>query len=75
MITLQIKHLVDEKFQNKNQFAKAIRVGYPAACKLYDGETTRISFDTLENICIALECSPSDIFISDKIPSLNKKSI
>ena len=32
---LNIKDLVDKKFQNKNQFAKAIGVGYPAACKLY----------------------------------------
>lgn len=68
MLTLQIKDLVDKKFSNKNQFAKEIKVGYPAACKLYNGETTRISFDTLENICIALECTPSDIFISNKIP-------
>lgn len=62
---LDIKDLVDEKFQNKNQFAKAIGVGYPAACKLYDGDTSKINFETLENICIALECTPSDLFQSD----------
>ena len=58
---LEIKDLVD----NKNQFAKAIGVGYPAACKLYDGDTSKINFETLENICIALECTPSDLFQSD----------
>nr|DAG13264.1 MAG TPA: Cro/C1-type HTH DNA-binding domain protein [Caudoviricetes sp.] len=62
---LDIKYLVDKKFQNKNQFAKAIGVGYPAACKLYDGDTSKINFDTLENLCIVLECTPSDLFESD----------
>lgn len=62
---LDIKCLVDKKFQNKNQFAKAIGVGYPAACKLYDGDTSKINFDTLENLCIVLECTPSDLFESD----------
>lgn len=61
---LNIKDLVDKKFQNKNQFAKAIGVGYPAACKLYNGDTSKINFDTLEKICIALECTPSDLFSS-----------
>lgn len=62
---LDIKDLVDKKFQNKNQFAKAIGVGYPAACKLYNGDTSKINFDTLEKICITLECTPSDLFKSD----------
>lgn len=62
---LNIKDLVDKKFQNKNQFAKAIGVGYPAACKLYDGDTSKINFDTLEKMCIVLECTPSDLFQSD----------
>ena len=54
-----------EKGLNKNQFAKLAQIGYPAACALYDGTTTRISFDTLENICKVLECTPNDIFVSD----------
>ncbi len=62
---LNIKDLVDKKFPNKNQFAKAIGIGFPAACKLYDGETTKINFDTLEAICKALECTPLDIFETD----------
>ena len=68
---LDTKDLVDKKFQNKNQFAKAIGVGYPAACKLYDGDTSKINFDTLERICIALECTPTDLFKSDD-PALNR---
>lgn len=65
MITINIKDKLKQKNMNKNQFAKQVQIGYPAACALYDGTTTRISFDTLERICKVLECTPNDIFISD----------
>lgn len=71
MLRLHIKQLVDQKFENKNQFAKAMKLGFPAACQLYDGNTSRINFDTLETLCIILECTPNDIFISDKISAIS----
>lgn len=42
-----------------------MQIGYPAACALYEGTTSRISFDTLENICKVLNCTPNDVLISD----------
>lgn len=65
MLKINIKHILSERKLNKNQFSKLMQIGYPAACALYDGKTTRISFDTLENICKVLECTPNDILISD----------
>lgn len=65
MLKINIQNKLKEKGLNKNQFAKLMQIGYPAACALYDGTTTRISFDTLENICRVLECTPNDIFESD----------
>ena len=65
MLKVNIQDKLLEKGLNKNQFAKLVQIGYPAACALYDGTTTRISFDTLENICKVLECTPNDIFVSD----------
>lgn len=62
---LNIKDLVDAKGLNKHQFAQQIQVGYTAACNLYNGETERIYFDTLERICKVLECTPNDIIVSD----------
>ena len=62
---LNIKHKLEEKGMNKNQFAKLAQIGYPAACAIYDGETTRINFDTLESICRVLECTPNDILVPD----------
>ena len=65
MLKINIQNKLKEKNLNKNQFAKECKIGYPAACALYDGTTTRISFDTLENICKVLDCSPNEILESD----------
>lgn len=65
MLKINIKNKLAEKNLNRNQFAKLMQIGYPAACALYDGTTTRISFDTFENLCKVLDCTPNDILISD----------
>ena len=65
MLKINIQAKLKEKGLNKNPFAKLMQIGYPAACALYDGTTTRISFDTLENICKVLDCSPVEILVSD----------
>lgn len=63
---LNIKPLVDSKGMNRNQLSKELKIGYQAACNLYDGNVQRIYFDTLENLCNVLDCTPNDIFIFDK---------
>ena len=63
---LNIKSLVDAKGMNRNQLSTELKIGYQAACNLYDGNIQRIYFDTLENLCNVLDCTPNDIFIFDK---------
>lgn len=65
MLTINIKDKLNTIGMNKNQFAKECKIGYPAACKLYNGTTSSIRFDTLESICKTLNCTPNDIFVSD----------
>lgn len=67
MLTIDIKPLVDKKYNNVTQFAKAIGISTQNARKIYDGETSRIAFDLLEKICQVLECTPNDIFSFDGI--------
>ena len=71
MLKINIQDKLKEKNLNRNQFAKLMQIGYPAACALYNGTTSRISFDTLENICKVLECTPNEILTSDD-PQLNR---
>lgn len=62
---LNIKPLVDSKGMNRNQLSKELKIGYQAACNLYTGNVERIYFDTLENLCRVLNCTPNDILIFD----------
>lgn len=63
MLRLDIKKYVDSQFSNLNQFSKAAGLNYQAAQKIYNGETSRITFDNLESICKTLNVTPNDIFI------------
>ena len=62
---LNIKPLVDSKGMNRNQLSKELKIGYQAACNLYTGNVERIYFNTLENLCHVLNCTPNDILIFD----------
>ena len=59
------KLLVDKKM-NKSQLKEAARISTNAVAKL--GRNERTSLETLEKICIALECEIGDIvdFVNDK---------
>lgn len=72
MLKLNIKKYVDEQFDNLNQFAKATGLNYQAAQKIYNGETTRITFDNLESICKTLNVTPNDIFTFEDVKSPTK---
>lgn len=76
MLKLDVKKYVDKQFANLNQFAKATGLNYQAAQKIYNGETTRITFDNLESICKTLNVTPNDIFTFEdvKSPTKNKSN-
>lgn len=61
MYKIDIKKLVDSKYDKLNKFAVAIHISYNAAEKLYNGTTSRIEFDTLEALCKEFNCTPNDI--------------
>lgn len=75
MMKLEVKRYVDENYKNINQFAVALGIGYQAACKIYNGETTKIAFDTLEKMCELFNCTPNDLLISTKQPQKKKNII
>lgn len=65
MMKLEVKKYVDENYKNINQFAVALGIGYQAASKIYNGETTKIAFDTLEKMCELFNCTPNDLLITN----------
>jgi len=71
MLQLDIKNLMDQRDINRFQLAKKLEIGYKAVNNLYSGGTNRIYFETLEKLCVALQCTPNDLFTSDD-PEFNK---
>ena len=71
MLKINVKELVDANFDNINQFAKAIGIGYQPAENIYNGTVSRIGLDTLDAMCNIFNCTPNDILISDESKSKN----
>jgi putative transcriptional regulator len=77
---ISIKKQLKAKGISRYELAKRIGVTYPTITHIYKEDSTSIHLEILEALCIELDCSPSDILISDNIntktiTSDNKKDI
>ena len=50
---------------SKYELTKRINTTYPTISKIYASQTSSINFQTLENLCKELHCTPNDILIPD----------
>lgn len=60
---IQLKKVLEEKHMNRYELAAKTGLSYPGITKIYDGKTKRISLDTIEILCRALDCTPNDLFV------------
>lgn len=60
-----IKQKLDEIGMTRYELAKRIGVTYPTIDNIYKGTSTSIKFEILEAICKELNCSPTEILVSD----------
>ena len=64
MIQINIQRLSRSKnLKNAHQLQLAADLSPAAAVRLWKGEVEKISMETLERLCIALECQPGDLFV------------
>ncbi|OUQ02808.1 Cro/Cl family transcriptional regulator [Thomasclavelia spiroformis] len=54
------------KGKTKYWLAKETDINYQTLLLLQQNKTTSIRFETLEKICIALDCTPNDIIKIDR---------
>lgn len=55
------------------KLAKSVGVTRQTMAKLVNGETASIKFEDLEKICLALDCTPDDLFVfEEKDPDRSK---
>lgn len=60
-----IKEQLEKQNISRYELAKRIGVTYPTITNLYNGKTTSIKLEILENLCKELNCTPNDIIVSD----------
>lgn len=49
--------------------AREGKISYDTAKRLWTGEAKGISFDVLEAVCHALDCTPNDLFWVEEAPA------
>ena len=60
-----IKEQLEKQNISRYELAKRIGVTYPTITNLYNGKTTSIKLEILENLCKELNCTPNDIIVSN----------
>lgn len=65
MLLLRINEILEQQGKTPYWLGKQTGISQNNIGKICNGETSTIRFDTLEKICIALNCSINDLFTTD----------
>ena len=71
MLSLKVSELLQKQDKSMYWLAKQTGIAANNIGKICNGETNTIRLDTLEKICVALNCTPNDILCSTD-PGLQK---
>lgn len=65
MLRLRIDEILKQQGKTPYWLAKTTGISQNNMGKICNGETSTMRFDTIQKICLALNCSPNDLFVSD----------
>ena len=65
MLSLRINEILKQQGKTPYWLGKQTGISQNNIGKICNGETSTIRFDTIEKICIALNCSIGELFITD----------
>ena len=65
MYKLNVKNLWDATGKTQYWLSKQTGISANNISKIYNGETVNIRLDTINKLCVALNCKPGDLFIMD----------
>lgn len=66
MIIINIEKLIKKNSKSKNQLSKETGISRTNINKIIKGETTSISFHTIEILCENLNCTPGELITIEK---------
>ena len=72
MLYLNVKELLKNKRKTKYWLVQNMHSDYKTISDMMDNETSGIKFETIEKLCILLDCTPNDIFKLEKEAKENK---
>lgn len=59
---LKLKELLEQENKSVYWLKHETNISHATIYKIVNNETTMISFDNIEKICMALNCTPNDVF-------------
>lgn len=62
MIKTNVQAILDEKNKTRYWLVKEMQTTYKTVNKLCDNTLTGLQLETIEKLCIILECTPNDLF-------------
>lgn len=60
---INLENILNKKGLTKYWLSKQTGISYPTISKLCNNETISANFETIEKICICLNCSVNDLLI------------
>ena len=63
MIKLNVQDLLNEKKKTRYWLVKEMDSNYETVNRLCNNHAVAIQLETIEKLCIYLECTPSDLFV------------
>ena len=74
MLYLNVKELLKNKQKTKYWLVQNMHSDYKTISDMMDNKTSGIKFETIEKLCILLDCTPNDLFKLEKESKEKKKS-
>ena len=66
MIKLNIQNLLNQQNKTRYWLVKHMESNYETVNRICDNRAVALQLETIEKLCVLLECTPSDLFVFEK---------
>ena len=73
MIKLRLSEMLEERGKTVYWLWKRTGLRYATIWQMSKGESARLSMDTLDRVCDALECQPGDLLVKVRSPKARRR--
>ena len=65
MLKMNVQNLLNKKGKTRYWLVKEMQTTYKTVNKICDNSLTGLQLETIEKLCVILECEPNDLFIME----------